>query len=180
MTRKNKRVQTTAEELRRLYWDKKMSMAMLAESIGCATGHINWLFDKWGIPKRNKRQSLKLALTEGRAPAKIGENNPNWKGGRFTTPFGYIKVYKPEHPRSIRGHVFEHILVWEESHGRPLPQGWVVHHINGIKSDNKPQNLYAMPRKNHSTSLLMKEIQTRLRQVENELRVIKAQGVLNV
>ncbi len=75
-----------------------------------------------------------------------------WKGGRVKTANGYITVYKPDHPRATGGnrkYVLEHILIWEEAHGKPLPQGWIIHHINGIPDDNRIENLIALPRKKH-------------------------------
>ena len=79
-----------------------------------------------------------------------GENNPNWKGGRFTNRDGYVFVSMPEHHRAYRnGYVLEHILVWEQTHGKPLPKGWIIHHLNGIKDDNRPGNLIGLPNKKH-------------------------------
>lgn len=50
----------------------------------------------------------------------------------------------PEHPRADKsGMVLEHIPVLEEKIGRPLDwrRGEQVHHINGVKDDNRPENL---------------------------------------
>ena len=52
---------------------------------------------------------------------RAGENNPNWRGGRFKS-HGYVRVSAPNHPRAFaNGYVLEHILVWENVHNKSLP-----------------------------------------------------------
>lgn len=72
-----------------------------------------------------------------------GEASPSWKGGRIKHKAGYVMIRVPEHPRSKsnNGYVFEHILVMEDLLGRNLLPGENIHHLNGVKDDNRPENL---------------------------------------
>jgi len=76
------------------------------------------------------------------------EKNPNadgsvsWKGGSRYTTAGYVMIYSPDHPnRSKNKYVAEHTLVMEEVLGRYLNPWENVHHKNGVKDDNRPENL---------------------------------------
>ena len=51
-------------------------------------------------------------------------------------------VLARNHPRAGRnGYVFEHVLVMEDLLGRHLMPGETVHHLNGLRNDNRPENL---------------------------------------
>ncbi len=55
---------------------------------------------------------------------------------------GYILLQRPDHPNaSKQGKVFEHVVVMSEALGRPLLESETIHHKNGIKDDNRPENL---------------------------------------
>ncbi len=71
-----------------------------------------------------------------------GSNHPNWKGGRRRNQEGYISIYSPSHPcKGPLQQVYEHRLVMEKNIGRYLGSEEVVHHKNGIKDDNRIENL---------------------------------------
>lgn len=126
----------------------------------------------WGSTRCRSCQTKRI-VREGTIS---GPNSGKWKGGRRKVG-GYIYVHSPDHPhRNSNKQVAEHILIWEQAHGRYLTRGWVIHHINGAKDDNCIENLLAMPKKNHSSSILLRETRKRLRLAENRLREIKSQG----
>lgn len=77
-----------------------------------------------------------------------GPDAGNWKGGRQRCKRdGYIRVYAPGHPFAVKatnavgGYVLEHRLVMEKVIGRYMHPDEDVNHINGIKDDNRPENL---------------------------------------
>lgn len=78
-----------------------------------------------------------------------GERNGRWNAGRLVSSEGYVLVrVDPSHPRAFgpRGlrnfkYAYEHDLVMERRIGRHLTPNEIVHHSNGIRDDNRDENL---------------------------------------
>ena len=56
---------------------------------------------------------------------------------------GYVTIFLGDGSSQL-----EHRYIWEQTYG-PIPKGWVIHHINGVKSDNRRENLIALSRHKH-------------------------------
>jgi len=83
--------------------------------------------------------------------ARIGENNPNWKGGVIKNSDGYSKINCPDHPSTdCDGYVYIHRLVLEKKIGRYLFPDEFAHHVDFDKTNNDPDNLTPMMRGEHT------------------------------
>lgn len=64
------------------------------------------------------------------------------KMGEGTVRNGYRLIFKPDHPNATAsGQIREHIYVMSEHLGRPLLPHENVHHKNGVRDDNRLENL---------------------------------------
>ena len=157
------------EELARLYFEEECSIPVIEKRLNCTKQLIQNRFRKAGLKFRSVKEAMDLAIKHGRR-IQSGEGSPNWGNGRCITADGYIFLRRPNHPKAQRdGYVREHLIVWEEFNKMPLPKGYIIHHVNGIKADNRIKNLLAIPLGQHSPGLTVKEVQKRLREVEAEL-----------
>lgn len=87
----------------------------------------------------------------------------SWKGG-VSGWGGYIFIYYPSHPRArSNGYVKRAILVLEQKLGRPLLEGMDSHHKNGIKDDDRPENL---EEKTHGGHMALHKNARRVKEVE--------------
>jgi len=155
------------EEAKRLYYNEGLSIALVATRLNISRSALMERFRKASLHLRSHGEATRLAHKQGRRKLS--------KGGRIINNHGYIEVMEPQHPRAKgeTGYVLEHILVWEKVHNRPLPKGWVIHHLNGIKTDNRPYNLAAMPRAKHTRRELGEPYKKRIRELEAEVNLLR-------
>lgn len=109
--------------------------------------------EKWARIKANPELYKKTITNIGNASRgrvlPRGEKSFHWKGGRYKQKRdGYIYVSAPKDHPYIKyggggggGYVLEHRLVMEKVLGRYLKPDEDVNHINGVKDDNRPENL---------------------------------------
>lgn len=94
--------------------------------------------------KRSRQNKTRYCSRTCRNIADRGKKPHNYAGPRRTS-MGYVIV---DHP-SGEGRVYEHRLIAEKMLGRLLASHEHVHHRNGNRSDNRPENLEVLIASDH-------------------------------
>ena len=165
-------------QLEKLYWEQGLSFSEIGKLFGVTNGAIHDVFARFSIPSKEPNYIYNPDMARRKAEKLrqyFGENTSNWKGG-IRYHHGYRFVYNPSHHRSDGTYVAEHILVWEKAHNKPLPKGYVIHHLNGTKDDNRPENLIALHTQKHFHVLRKKS--ERITTLEARITLLEAEVTL--
>ena len=119
---------------------------------------------------------------------KKGKLHHVWKGGRYKNNNGYILIWIPDDSPFIsmridKCYIPEHRLVMAQYLGRPLKSYEVVHHRNGIRDDNRVENLQLIKggsaqAKHQSLTLYdyrVTQLEDKVEELQKENRLLKWQ-----
>lgn len=112
---------------------------------GC--GKQRWVMLVKGLPRNTICLSCACRIN---MTGRKGNRANGWNGGQYRSIEDYILILKPEHPKAWRsGYIKRARLVLEEKLGRYLLNGCEPHHINGVRDDDRPENLMELYHNEH-------------------------------
>lgn len=94
--------------------------------------------------KLGKNKKGKKSWNSGKKiPHISGNKSKSWKGGRYISSDGYWMVYCGNNDTNIKWKNYrkEHLVIAEQKLKRKLKKGEIVHHLDGDKLNNNPENL---------------------------------------
>jgi hypothetical protein len=157
------------EDIAELYWYRGMTLEETAQELNVDRHTLEKRMRENEFPMRTKIEAMRVMAQKNRLNlSKRGPQNINWKGGLIRDGLGYIRVWTPN------GYVRRSHLVWELVHGRKLPKGWVIHHVNGDKVCDLPNNLIAYPFEKHQK--LIPELLSTIKSLELENKKLKKEA----
>ena len=155
-----------------IYWDTMVKVGQMYRfDIQCVCGKIR----RVTVERRRDYNSFLTGICPTcNGKRHSGAKHPLWKGGRTIDKSGYVQLHHTllsvkeqslfSSMKNHSGYIWEHRLVVARSLCRPLTKSEYVHHLNGIKDDNRLENLKLVGSSEHGAEekrrfdLLQKEI----------------------
>lgn len=119
------------ERIRELYWDQGKCAGEVADELGCTERTIWTWIKKHGMETRRNGHPRKERVNFD------------------TSPNGYER-WKATHPPDRGSVVMVHRLLAVSEHGFDAVAEKHVHHVNGVKWDNRPENIEVMTHEEHN------------------------------
>lgn len=141
------------ETIRTLY-DRGFNCGEVARMVGVSRTSV-----------KKRLVSAGIAIRPSRPKVHKGAANSQWKGGKIRSRHGYILVSVGNNKRRP-----EHRLVMEQHLGRPLTSSEIVHHMNGVRDDNRIENLALTTQRDHEHDTYVKCLQRRILELETHLK----------
>jgi len=116
---------------------------------------------------------LKMSKEGEKMSGYRGVKHHSYKGGmRSHNPDGYIltTIYTddPFYAMHTASYILEHRLIMARHIGRCLDKDEIVHHLNGVKDDNRIENLALLKTNGHNTGTLLELAQARIKELEKQ------------
>ena len=108
------------------------SLRAIAQSFGISHQALSDRRYRWGGKRLRAKGVARLRRTDG----------------TFIDCHGYVQVKTSSRPGAM-AYTSQHVIVAKEMLGRALLPGEIVHHIDGNKQNNQPENLHVCSRSHH-------------------------------
>ena len=112
---------------------------------------------------------------------RTGNKSGTWKGGKTITFQGYVLIHRSLIPDEYKylaneqrnRYAREHRLVMAMNMKRKLTKEDLVHHLNGIRDDNRPENLAIVNKNNHERKTLLVLAYKRIKELEAKCKKLE-------
>jgi len=170
-----KKIKTDEKKIVRLYQNGESALT-IQKITGINYKTVYRILENNGIGRRTSSEQTINARKLGRGDYSKqkelasknwqGRNNPRWKkiGSKRDNGHGYILI------KTKSGWVEESRLIAEKILKRKLTKDETIHHINGIKNDNRLKNLFLMLRKEHKAWHTLDNLNKELKDIRPELK----------
>lgn len=135
-------------------------------------GEMYWLKEP-SIRTGKTRMCYKCAISRLKAK---GKDHLGYKNGKTKKPSGYVYLLLDEDDEFLcmstttGNYVAEHRYVVAKKIGRPLKTSEHIHHLNGIKDDNRIENLKLVNGEEH---MIITQLEQRVKRLEKENKRLK-------